>query len=69
MAVLNLVGSVAFAISALGAYVVPSTGVLRSLKLDNLGAFVGALCFLAGALLLIPDQAEQTGQADQVTSP
>jgi hypothetical protein len=64
VAVLNLVGSVAFAISAIGAYVVPSTGELRSLELDNLGTFVGSLCFLAGAVLLIPDQAES-----QVASP
>lgn len=62
VAVLNLVGSVAFAVSAMGAYVVPSTGALRSLKLDNLGTFIGALCFLAGAVLLFPDQAEQAEQ-------
>ena len=68
VAVLNLVGSVAFAVAAMGAYVVPSTGALRSLELDNLGTFIGALCFLAGAVLLIPDQAEQAGQADQVAS-
>jgi hypothetical protein len=57
VAVLNLAGSVAFTASAIGAYVVPSTGDLRSLEWANLGTFVGALCFLAGAVLLIPDQA------------
>ena len=54
---LNLVGSIAFAVSAVGAEIVPSTGSLRSLELDNLGTFVGGLCFLAGAILLVPDQA------------
>ena len=57
IAVLNLVGSIAFAVSAVGAEIVPSTGSLRSLELDNLGTFVGGLCFLAGAILLVPDQA------------
>ncbi len=56
VATLNLVGSIAFAVSALGAYVVPSTGELASLTLDNLGTFVGGLCFLFGAVLLIPDE-------------
>lgn len=56
VATLNMAGSIAFAISALGAYVVPSTGDLASLTLDNLGTFVGGLCFLFGAVLLIPDE-------------
>ncbi|MGZ4692583.1 MAG: hypothetical protein ACXWA3_03055 [Acidimicrobiales bacterium] len=56
VATLNMAGSIAFAISALGAYVVPSTGNLASLTLDNLGTFVGGLCFLFGAVLLIPDE-------------
>jgi hypothetical protein len=55
VATLNLAGSVAFAASAVGAFVVPSTGDLASLELANLGTFVGALCFLIGAVLLIPD--------------
>ncbi|MGZ4730158.1 MAG: hypothetical protein ACXWB2_20785, partial [Acidimicrobiales bacterium] len=41
VATLNMAGSIAFAISALGAYVVPSTGNLASITLDNLGTFVG----------------------------
>ena len=56
VATLNMVGSIAFAASAIGAYVVPSTGELASLTLDNLGTFVGGVCFLFGAVLLIPDQ-------------
>ncbi len=53
---LNLVGSVAFGISAVASYVVPATGQLRNAELSNLGTFVGALCFLAGAVLLLPER-------------
>ena len=56
IAVLNLVGSVAFGISAVAAYVVPSTGDFRDLQRVNVGTFVGALCFLVGAALLVPAQ-------------
>jgi hypothetical protein len=63
VATLNMVGSIAFAISAIGAYTIPSTGELASLVLDNLGTFVGGLCFLAGAVLLIPDEQLDPGTA------
>lgn len=49
----NMVGSVAFAASAVGAYVIPDSGELRNAAAANLGTFAGALCFLAGALLLV----------------
>jgi hypothetical protein len=52
----NLVGSVAFGVSAVAAYVVPATGELLNVELSNLGTFVGALCFLGGALLLLPER-------------
>lgn len=52
---LNLVGSVAFGVSAVASYVT-SSGELLSVALTNLGTFVGALCFLAGALLLLPER-------------
>ena len=52
---LNLVGSIAFGISAAASFVEPG-GSLRSLALTNLGTFVGALCFLAGAVLLLPER-------------
>jgi hypothetical protein len=64
---LNLVGSVAFGASAIASYVKPN-GQLVSLALTNLGTFVGALCFLAGAVLLLPERrlaqaAEEPGTA------
>lgn len=54
----NLAGSVAFGVSAVAAYVVPATGELWHEQLSNLGTFVGALCFLAGALLLLRERTE-----------
>ena len=57
--VVNLAGSVAFGISAVGAFVIPSDGDVLNAELSNLGTFLGALCFLAGAiLLLIPHAAD-----------
>jgi hypothetical protein len=48
---LNMVGSIFFAISAIGAYVAPSTGEVISELWTNLGTLAGAACFLAAALL------------------
>ena len=55
---LNLVGSVAFGASAVAATIVPATGDLRNSRLSNLGTLVGALCFLVGAVLLLPERTE-----------
>jgi hypothetical protein len=52
---LNLIGSIAFGISAIASYVKPN-GQLVSLALTNLGTFVGAVCFLVGGLLLLPER-------------
>lgn len=56
--ILNLAGSVAFGVSAVASYVVPATGQIRNIERSNLGTFVGALCFLVGAVLLLPEGAE-----------
>jgi hypothetical protein len=48
---LNMAGSIAFGISALGAYVLPATGELANVRWVNLGTFVGALCFFTAAVL------------------
>jgi hypothetical protein len=67
---LNLVGSVAFGISAVASYVKPN-GQLISLALTNLGTFVGALCFLAGGVLLLPERtmADPPGTAPRALAP
>jgi hypothetical protein len=66
---LNLVGSVAFGVSAVAGYVVPSTGQIRNVELSNLGTFVGALCFLAGAVLLLPERTAGPAPAARPTPP
>ena len=48
---LNMLGSVFFGVSAVGAFVLPATGDLIGLFWANLGTFLGALCFLTAALL------------------
>ncbi len=53
---LNLVGSIAFGVSAVASYIIPATGQIWHVELSNLGTFVGALCFLAGAVLLLPER-------------
>ena len=49
----NVIGCLAFAVSAAGAFVFTS-GVTADEPVANLGTFVGALCFLAAALLVLP---------------
>jgi hypothetical protein len=48
---LNFIGAVAFGVSAVGAFVVPSTGELLSAEWAGIGTAVGALCFFAAAVL------------------
>ena len=53
----NLGGSVAFGISAIASYVVPTTQQVRNESLMNLGTFVGAVGFLIGAFSpLLPER-------------
>jgi hypothetical protein len=66
---LNLTGSVAFGVSAVAGYISPATGQLHNAELSNLGTFIGALCFLAGALLLLPERTEETTAAMTTSSP
>ena len=54
----NLAGSVAFGVSAVASYVVPGTTQLLSVPLTNLGTLVGAVCFLAGAVVLLFERTE-----------
>jgi hypothetical protein len=54
IAALNLLGSVFFGLSAAAALVEPSTSEPISAAIANAGTTAGALCFFAGALMLIP---------------
>ena len=49
----NLAGSVAFGLSAIAAVVLPTTGEPLNLAIVNAGTFVGAVCFLVGAVLVL----------------
>lgn len=59
----NLAGSVAFGFSAVAGYVIPGTTQLLSVPVTNLGTFVGAVCFLAGAILLLFERTESVRAA------
>lgn len=59
IAILNLVGSIAFGISAIGAYVLPSTGLPKNEVIVNLSTFIGAICFFVGGLLLLPERTKE----------
>src|SRR5689334_14037488 len=51
---LNLLGSIAFGVSAVASLVEPSTQEPVSAAVSNIGTAIGGFCFLAGALLLLP---------------
>ena len=59
IAAVNLLGCIAFGISAVASYVIPSTGSAVDLARANVTTAVGALCFLIGAILLLPASADE----------
>jgi hypothetical protein len=68
--VINVAGSVAFGISAVAAFVIPSSGDVWNAELSNLGTFVGGLCFLAGAILMLsPESTDASSPAGRGTHP
>jgi hypothetical protein len=50
---INMIGSIAFGASAAGAFIT-RRGLTEDAPLANVGTFIGALCFLAAALLTLP---------------
>jgi len=54
IAALNGVGSIFFMLSAIAAFVLPTTGEVVNLTVVNSATFVGASCFFVGAYLLLP---------------
>jgi len=57
---LNMLGSIFFGISPIAGWVQPSTGDLLDAALDTSGTFWGAVCFFAGAALLLRADAAPT---------
>jgi len=56
---LNLLGSLAFGVSAIASFVSPATGLAVRGDLANLGPALGALGFLIAAVLLVPQANRQ----------
>lgn len=55
----NLLGSIAFGVSAVTALVEPSTSEPVSAAIANATTALGGLCFLAGAVMLVPEAAKE----------
>ena len=55
IAAINLLGSILFGFSAIAGWVQPSTGDLLDAALDNSGTLWGAVCFLLGAIWMMPE--------------
>lgn len=72
----NLVGSIAFGISAVAGYINPVTGEVHDAARANTQTFIGAVCFLIGSVLLLPERTEKvpgqvmapTGDESRTTS-
>jgi hypothetical protein len=61
---INLLGSIFFGISAVGAFIDPSTGEVANVSAATVGTFLGALCFLAGGLMLLPERTASTSTSN-----
>ena len=57
----NLLGCLAFGVAALASYVLPTTGSEADVAVADAATSLGALGFLVGALLLLPEGARATG--------
>ncbi|HUA02656.1 MAG TPA: hypothetical protein VMB27_02060 [Solirubrobacteraceae bacterium] len=55
----NLLGSIAFGASAIASLVEPASGEPVSARIANAGTSFGGVCFLIGALLLMPEAANE----------
>ena len=59
---INVIGCIAFAASAVGAFIT-KRGITEDAPLANVGTFVGALCFLIAALLTLPKRFSPDSQS------
>jgi len=56
----NLVGSIAFGVSAVAGYVNPITGQVQNAARADTQTLIGSVCFFIGAALLLPERTEET---------
>lgn len=59
----NLIGSIAFGISAVAGYISPVTGQVHNAGRADTQTLIGAICFLVGAVLLLPERGEGAAAA------
>jgi hypothetical protein len=57
IATVNFGGCILFGISAVAGYIVPKTGDVLDLAAANVTTALGGLCFLVGAVMLLPEAA------------
>jgi hypothetical protein len=55
----NLIGSIAFGISAVAGYINPVTGQVHNATRAGTQTLIGAICFFIGAVLLLPERTEE----------
>ena len=60
---LNMIGSIFFMVSAIASYVLPASSQAIDPRWANLGTLLGALCFFAGAALMLPEWAHAVRRA------
>src|SRR5215471_5651317 len=63
----NLAGSVAFGVSAVAGYINPVTGQVHNVARADTQTLIGAVCFLIGAVLLLPERTQEV--SGQVMTP
>jgi len=63
----NLAGSVAFGVSAVAGYINPVTGQVHNVARADTQTLIGAVCFLIGSVLLLPERTEEV--SGQVIAP
>lgn len=66
---LNLAGSIAFGAAAIASLLEPATGEPISARVANGGTSLGGICFLVGALALMPEAAAQEAAVGALAEP
>jgi hypothetical protein len=69
IATVNLLGCILFGVAAIAGFIVPDTGDVLALAAANVTTSLGALCFLIGAVLLLPEGAATRAQAGLTPAP